>query len=508
MLLPVLASAFPSVLPRWNRRLSASTALTLATFTVACGGGETTSTGLDDDPPEVPVVTAVRVTPDTTVLRELGGTVELQATARDAAGREISGVTFSWSSSRSEVAAAGSGGTVTARANGGATITAEADGVSGSARILVRAGPLEWTSVEAGLINGCATTTHGTVHCWGENVHGQIGEPSENTDRSATTPLLARGAEHLFMERVNVGGGQTCGLDDQGMGWCWGNGNFGERGDGLTTSRGQWQASPVSGGRSYRHISAGGNHGCAVTPDDVAYCFGLNRNGQLGDGTTTNRLTPARVEGDLSFSVVRAGKAAAANHTCGLTTAGEAFCWGPNGAGQLGDGTTESRPVPTAVDSDRTFTSVAVGKDHSCAVDSDGAAWCWGGNDLGALGDGSSESSLVPVEVDGGLTFSEIDAGDFHTCALTTEGAAWCWGTNRLGQLGDGGTDDRRTPVAVAGGHTFVQLSVGADSNCALDEDRTVWCWGNNLESKLGDGTQQIRRTPIRLADPVEQGSG
>src|SRR5947207_2735517 len=192
-------------------------------------------------------------------------------------------------------------------------------------------------------------------------------------------------------------------------------------------------------------VAAGGAHTCDLNASGQASCWGDNSFGELGDGTTSTRLVPTPVAGGLTFAALSAG----GSHTCGVTASGAAYCWGLNNNGQLGDGTTTDRLVPTAVTGGRTFAAVSVGWFHACGVTTSGAAYCWGG---GPLGDGTTTDRLVPTAVTGGLTFTALSAGGNHTCGVTTSGAAYCWGDNSFSELGDGTTTTRLVPTAVAFG--------------------------------------------------------
>jgi alpha-tubulin suppressor-like RCC1 family protein len=221
----------------------------------------------------------------------------------------------------------------------------------------------------------------------------------------------------------------------------------------------------VAGALSFRQVSTGGGvHTCGVTTDDHAYCWGTNGNGALGDGTTTDRLTPVLVAGGLTFRQVRAGF----SYTCGVATDDRTYCWGYNQWGQLGDGTTTTRLEPTAVLSGRQFRRVSPGDRHTCGVTSDDRVYCWGYNRDGELGDGTTTDRLGPVAVLGGLTFRHVSAGNRHTCGLTPTSEAYCWGTNQGGQLGDSTEVGRRLkPVLVVGGRHYRQLDAGGSHTCA-----------------------------------------
>src|SRR6266581_2797973 len=253
----------------------------------------------------------------------------------------------------------------------------------------------------------------------------------------------------------------------------------------------------VLGGLSFAAVSAGFNHTCGVTTAGAAYCWGHNIEGQLGDGTRTDRTSPVAVLRGLSFAAMSAGF----SHTCGVTTAGAAYCWGRGGNGNLGDGSATSRTSPVAVVGGLSFAAVSAGVfGHTCGVTTAGAAFCWGNNTLGQLGDGTTTDRTSPVAVLGGLSFAAVNAGEFgHICGVTTAGAAYCWGDNRSGQLGDETTTFRTSPVAVLGGLSFAAVSAGEWHTCGLTTAGTVYCWGSNASGQLGDGTTTDSHVPVRV---------
>jgi alpha-tubulin suppressor-like RCC1 family protein len=248
---------------------------------------------------------------------------------------------------------------------------------------------------------------------------------------------------------------------------------------------------------SFRLVSAGTHHSCGVTTDNLAYCWGLNSHGQLGDGTTTQRERPVKVLGGLHFLLVSAGS----GHTCALTTDYRAYCWGWNDRGALGDGSDRAlarRPV--AVAGDRRYQDISAGDTYSCAVTRSDRAFCWGFNHLGQLGDGSRvEERHIPSRVAGGLSFLTVDAGGTHTCGVTLTHKAYCWGLNEFGDVGDNTTTPRRAPVAVAGGRSFTHVAAGDRHSCGVITAADAFCWGWNLYGQLGDGTRIDRQVPVKV---------
>ena len=345
--------------------------------------------------------------------------------------------------------------------------------------------------VSAGYVQTCALTTTGGVKCWGENGTGALGD---GTTAERHTPVDVSGLTS-GVAAITTGGFHTCALTTSGGVKCWGDNSIGELGDGTTLERDT--PVDVSGLTSgVAAISAGYGHTCALTTAGGVKCWGWNFTGQVGDGTILERDTPVDVSG-LTSGV--AAISADGYHTCALTTVGGAKCWGDNGTGQLGDGTTLERDTPVDVSGLTSgVAAVSAGDFHSCALTTSGGAKCWGDNGNGALGDGTTLERDTPVDVSG-LTsgVSAVSAGGYHTCALTTSGGVKCWGDNGNGQLGDGTTTISHMPVDVSGLTSGVAaVSAGDGHTCALTILSGVTCWGNNGNGQLGDGTTKIRRKP------------
>jgi alpha-tubulin suppressor-like RCC1 family protein len=244
-------------------------------------------------------------------------------------------------------------------------------------------------------------------------------------------------------------------------------------------------------------VAAGSSHTCALTTAGAVECWGLNGNGQLGNGSTINATTPTAVNGLTGIATIAAG----GEHTCALTTQGFVKCWGRNGNGELGDFTTNDRTTPVASGGLVGVAAIAAGSYHTCVLTTGGAVDCWGLNSDGQLGDGThtSKTTAVPVSgLSGGVV--AIAAGSFHTCALTAAGTVYCWGYNVDGRLGDGTTTERTAPVAVSGLSNVAAIAAGNGHTCALTRTDTVKCWGSNASGQLGNGNTTNSLTPVAVS--------
>jgi len=209
-------------------------------------------------------------------------------------------------------------------------------------------------------------------------------------------------------------------------------------------------------------IAAGSNHTCALNMTGQLYCWGRNNRGQLGSPDTTRRSTPTLVPdvADTTFAVLSAG----AEHTCALTAAGKAYCWGRNQYSQLGDGTTDNAPTPVAIadTSNSTFALIGTGRLYACAITTTGKGYCWGYNGSGQLGDGTTQPRALPTPLatPAGITFTSLATGSSHACGTTSTGMAYCWGGGSTGELGNGSTSGNvYAPTQVVGVTNFAHLA-------------------------------------------------
>ncbi len=351
------------------------------------------------------------------------------------------------------------------------------------------------TGVHASGFHACALTVGGGASCWGYEAFGGLGDGVAYAQRNVPVNVLGvTGGITALASDVD----STCALTSSGAVKCWGSNSYGQLGDGTNTNR----LSPVDVvglGSGVTAISGHEWHFCALTSGGGVKCWGYNYNGQLGDGTSVDRNAPVDVVG-LSSGVVAVsvGK----GFSCAAMSSGGVKCWGNNAYGQLGDGTSTLRLTPVDVPGLTSITSVRAGRTSTCALSSSGGLKCWGDNGSGQLGDGTTTSRRSPVDVSG-LTSGVVafTSPQSFTCAVTSAGGAKCWGTNHAGQLGDGTTTFRSTPVDVFGLTSgAIDIATGYSHSCALTSSGAVLCWGYNGYGQLGDGTYTSRSSPALVS--------
>lgn len=420
--------------------------------------------------------------------------------------------------------------------------------------------PISPMRIATGGTHTCFVTASGGLQCWGNNEGGQLGSGSSQRCLAgdlllpcSTTPMdvstLASG-----VAGVSAGDIHTCALTTAGGVKCWGGNQAGELGVGTSTGpetcgRLRCSTTPldVTGLTSdIAAISAGGAHTCALTASGGIKCWGDNRFGQLGTGTSRGPETcggfacstrPVDVSG-LTRDVIAV--ASGEFHTCALTSVGDVKCWGANFYGQLANHT-DSGPetcsglacstVPLDVEPlSGPSGALSSGGLYSCALGMKGSVKCWGANQFGQLGrrpDSGPQfcAAASPALPGSPCNTSPADVAHFnndvagialggdHACAVTVMAGVKCWGANFLGQLGDGTMDAPQschvgsvtytcssTPVDVVGLSGVTALAVGRSHSCALSLPGTPKCWGDDTVGQLGDGTTTMRSSPIDVA--------
>lgn len=355
-------------------------------------------------------------------------------------------------------------------------------------------------ALAVGFDHVCAIDTAGQAWCWGSGASGALGTGST----ASTTVPVAVSQRSLKFQRIAAGLQFTCALSDVGRAYCWGENGSGQIGRGtgapafvsvpLPVDNSRLKFSSIAVGQPFTTPASAG-YACALELAGQVYCWGENDHGQLGNGTALRAYTPEPVsQGAIRFATL----SAYLEHTCALSVAGKAYCWGRNAEGQLGDGTRIDRAVPVAVQGGLTFASIASFSNHTCAVTAAGMGYCWGDNTHGELGTGNTLASLTPVPSiqPGGLAVSAYSAGPgWATCAIAGSGGggpAYCWGFNLYGNLGNGGTTGSApnpTPSLVLGGLNYTVVSGGGfGATCGITPAGAAYCWGHNRNGTLGIG--------------------
>lgn len=359
---------------------------------------------------------------------------------------------------------------------------------------------VQFVALVAGFNHTCGLASDGDLYCWGRNDSGQLGIGSSDNAAHPKPMLVSAKPKVAF---ISANGDQTCALTAAGVAYCWGDNKYGQLGNGTLVSA--VFPVPVSGDLKFKELSVGATHTCGLTISGAAYCWGGNWHGQLGIGTMDGEerypcchTSPVPVAGGRSFSSVQAGGI----HTCGLTFNGNAWCWGNHkNFGQLGTGDIDlqDRPAPMQVTGNLKFGSLSVGI-PSCGIVSDGTAYCWGGGPVPELGIKSRVERLDhPVVVPGNLKFKRIASGAFFACGITREDIAYCWGYNRHGQIGNGSTESVDVPELVSQELRFRVVTTGGNEfsghTCGITTDADVFCWGDNRWGQVG--TSSTKLSPV-----------
>jgi alpha-tubulin suppressor-like RCC1 family protein len=346
----------------------------------------------------------------------------------------------------------------------------------------------EPTTSDASIVSGGTLSVDRAMIVKAKAFHGTLPASASVRRDYVITGAIAAGSYHSLALKADA------------TVWAFGRNLNGQLGDGSTTNR----PSPVqvSGLSNVAAIAAGGSHSLALTASGAVMSWGLNTQGQLGDGSTVQKTSPVAVTGLGSTVIVAI--AAGASHSVALTSTGTVLAWGQNTAGQLGQGSTSpsSSSTPGQVPGLTGVIAIAAHSDHTLAVKADGSVVAWGNNWNGQTGDGTNVNPRSsPVAMLGPSGVTRIAAGENFSLALKTSGLAtgtlWSTGYNNYGQLGDGTIDSRNTPLS--GASDVVALEAGDLQTLVITVDGALWVWGGNVNAQIGDGTTLPRYLPIRL---------
>ncbi len=377
----------------------------------------------------------------------------------------------------------------------------DSDSLIGVASKVIAAGSgaTNISALGAGTFHTCAVLVGGDVGCWGRDDFGQLGN-GETTCSSCSNPQPIAVVDLGGPAKAIYGGvDHTCAQLDSGEVECWGGGQYGQLG--VFTAEGE-STIPVSTGVTASALATGAFHTCAIPEGTGSVkCWGENQFGQLGDGTTTNASHPVLVQNIAGAGAIAAGSGSYS--TCALLPEGAVDCWGENKYGQLGNGTTTNSTKPVRVGEVTGAVKIAVGAQHACALLTTGEIVCWGQNQSGQLGNGTTINSSLPVAVEGIASAIDISAGYKSACALLVDDTVRCWGSDEYGQLGNGEAGagaQSDVPVKVVGLPSATSIVSGGYHTCAVLEDHQGACWGRGGLGQLGDGSPTIAEQPIPIS--------
>jgi alpha-tubulin suppressor-like RCC1 family protein len=347
---------------------------------------------------------------------------------------------------------------------------------------------------------GCWLTESGKVLCNGSNYSGQLGIAEQGNWKAAPTSLerVPAAQELGWIEGGSVA--SSCVLAEDGRVVCWGRDDSGQVGDGPDRD-GVMDPTYVVGLESVVDVSSRGFHACAATANGQVFCWGLNNDGQLGDGGEENASAPVEVL-DLTNTVeVVVGLF----FSCARSATGTVYCWGKNDQGQIGDGTAIKRNRPVAVQGLGRVERLSLADNMACALKADGRVACWGANRGNLFLPRGVTHSLTPVLIDGLEGVAQLSVGGDHACAVGGDGRTTCWGEpfNGFGPaLGGSGVDDFEP---IAGLPLAEKVCNGVKHSCALLADGRVKCWGSNLTGQCG---VEVGDTVTPDGDPIANLAG
>ncbi len=350
----------------------------------------------------------------------------------------------------------------------------------------------------------------------GSNNEGQLGNGTTNNPDIVRAVVNNTVLSGKTIKSLSSGMLHSCAIASDDLAYCWGKNTSGQLGNNSTTQSSTPVAVNTAGtlnGKTIKQISAGNSHACVVASDNLAYCWGDNSGGQLGNNSTAQSNVPVAV----SMTGILSGKTikmidAGNSHTCAIASDNLAYCWGYGYYGELGNSSNTQSTIPVAVStvgvlSGKTIKSIVASDIHTCAIASDDLAYCWGYNNWGELGNNSTVTSNIPVAVNisgvlSGKTVKSITAAYYHTCIVASDNQAYCWGYNLFGQLGNNTTVDNSVPVAVynvgaLAGKTIKSISAGFLNTCVIASDDQVYCWGHANYGQLGNNQIGISSVPV-----------
>ncbi|MFH1231345.1 MAG: hypothetical protein V1709_07610 [Planctomycetota bacterium] len=366
-----------------------------------------------------------------------------------------------------------------------------------------------WSKAAAGGGNTIAIKNNGTLWGWGSNNRGQLGDGTSNLTLYTPNQILPGTTWSAVAASPDSLYGYTVAIKSDGTLWACGSNNLGQIGDGTLTDRNP----PVKIGNAnnWTAVAVGEGHTLALSTTGTAttlWAWGNNYSGQLGDGTGVDRKVPTKIGTSTNWVAIAAGS----YHSVALKSDGTLWAWGNNTSGELGDGTYTVRASPTKIGTGTNWTKIAGGDSHTLAISTTGTAstlWAWGRNTDGQLGDGTTVGKIVPTKIGTATNWLKVAAGPGsytggpHSAGIRTDGSLWTWGNNDDGKLGDGTETNRSTPTRIGTGTNWAEVSCGIYHTIGRKTDGTLWGWGSSINGELGTGNDVYALigslTPIQI---------
>lgn len=302
----------------------------------------------------------------------------------------------------------------------------------------------------------------------------------------------------MGFKQIEAGMYQTLAIDENGNLWSWGLNNNGQVGNGAETDADVLTPTQIMPGTKFTQVCSGNLFCLALDEDGNIWSFGTNGVGQLGVDGISSSNEPAKIVSETTFTKISAGS----SHGLAIDINNKLWAWGLNSSGQLGSGTTNNSNVPVQIMSDIDFKEITTGYNSSAAISTTGALYTWGENSEGQLGNGTNDPVNIPTEIESGKTFTKVQMskGGNFTLATDSEGKLYAWGNNKYGQLGNGTFENSNTPVAILADKQIKEITAGYNHTLAIDAEGKLYAWGANGEGKLGTGNETLKNTPVQIS--------